>query len=178
MDTKKKRSGRRRGNLILGGPEQKDTSKMAEDKRREYQKTRKEYTDRQRFERMRRDPLDFLPSYQPTGDCMPTLCTESEVQSAPLLVGHSFASKDILVLRVAEEANLRGIKCSTTRSDILSFKCTGHRFCVEAHHSELNGWRVKVCATREGDDFLGIFVSVDDVNHQDQSTPKKSPFRR
>ena len=172
MDTKKKGSGRRRGNLILGGPDQKDTSKMTEDERREYRKTRKEYTDRQRFERMRRDPLDFLPSDQFTGDCTPTLRTESEVQAAPLLVEHSFASKDILVLRVAEKANLRGIECSTTRSDILSFKCTGHRFLVEAHHSELNG---KVCATREGDDFPGIFVPVDDVN--DQSTPKKSPYR-
>jgi len=85
MDTKKKGSGRRRGNLILGGPEQKDTSKMMEDERREYRKTRKEYTDRQRFERMRHDPLDFLPSDQFTGDCTPTLCTESEVQAAPLL---------------------------------------------------------------------------------------------
>jgi hypothetical protein len=177
MDTKKKGSGRRRGNLILGGPEQKDTSKMTEDERREYRKSRKECTDRQRFERMRRDPLDFLPSDQFTGDCTPTLRTESEVQAAPLLVGHSFALKDILVLRVVEEANLRGIECSTTRSDIQSFKCTGHRFLVEAHHSEPNRRNVKVCATREGDDFPGIFVPVDDVNHQDLSTPKKSPYR-
>jgi hypothetical protein len=61
-----------------------------------------------------------------------------------------------LVMRIAEEANLCSIEYLTTRSDILTFKCIGIRFCVEAHHSKLNGWRVKVCATRDGDDFSRI----------------------
>jgi hypothetical protein len=77
-------------------------------------------------------------------------------------------------MRVAEEANLRGIEFHTIRSDILTFKCTGTRFGVEAFHSELNGWRVKVCATRDGDDF-----NLDDIGREDEDkghTPM-SPFR-
>jgi len=62
---------------------------------------------------------------------------------------------------------------NTVRSDILSFKCTGIRFGVEAFHSEQNRWRVKVCATRDGDDYNGV-----DVCHEDEveSHPPKSPF--
>ena len=49
----------------------------------------------------------------------------------------------------------------------------GLRFGVEAYHSELNGWRVKVCATRDGDDYNGVVVcSVDEL----ESHPPKSHF--
>lgn len=178
METKKKTSRyRRRGNLILGGPPQQDTSTMTESEKRHYRKLRKEYTDRLRCERMRRKPSDsgsLLPGDEFTGDSSPTLRPESKVQTDPLQVGHSFASKSTLIMRVAEEANLRGIDFKTVRSDVLSFKCVGLRFGVEAYHSELNGWRVKVCATREGDDYNGVDVCSDD---ELALTPPKSPYR-
>ena len=38
-------------------------------------------------------------------------------------------------MRVAEEANLRGINVVCSRSDLRDFKWTGPRFSVTAHHS-------------------------------------------
>jgi hypothetical protein len=132
---------------------------MTDSEKRQYCKVHKEYTDRLRFEQMMRQPSDsisLLPRDEFTGDSTPTLCPESKVLTDRLEVGHSFALKSTLIMRVAQEANLRGIDFNTVRSDILSFKCTGTRFGVEAFHSELNGWRVRVCATRDGDDYNGV----------------------
>ncbi len=77
-------------------------------------------------------------------------------------------------MRVAEEANLRGIDFNTFWSDILAFKCTGIWFGVEAFHSELNGWRVKVHATRDGGDYNGVDVPLED--EVGPFHPPKSPF--
>ena len=77
---------------------------------------------------MRRQPSDsvsLLPRDEFTGDSTPTLRPKSKVLADRLEVGHSFALKSTLIMRVAQEANLRGIDFNTVRSDILSFKCTG-----------------------------------------------------
>jgi hypothetical protein len=134
MDTKRKHSvngnRQRHGNLILGGPECKNTANMTEDEKRKYRKTRKEYTDRQRIDRLKRDLEDTLPSDEFTGCCTPHLCTEAEVESNGLQVGHTFPMKDLLVMRIAEEANLRAIEFLTSRSDFLTVKCHGTRFNI------------------------------------------------
>ena len=181
MDTKRKGdlngNRQRRGNLILGGPECRDTTNMTEDEKRQYRKTRKEYTDRLRIDRMKRDPEDTLPSDDFTGCCTPHLCTEAEVEFNGLQVGHTFPTKDLLVMRIAEEANLRAIEFLTSRSDVLTVKCHGTRFNVEAHHSELNGWRVRVCATRDaGTDAIALLDSGDDNDDTPVYVPK-SPYR-
>ena len=41
----------------------------------------------------------------------------TEVQASPLVVGHTFYDKEILLLRIAEEANLSGCQVSLKRSD-------------------------------------------------------------
>jgi len=95
------------------------------------------------------------------------------VQNCRLEVNHTFPDKVILVLRVAEEANLRGINFLCTRSDVRDFKCHGPRFCVIALHTERQGWYVSVANICECDDFGGgDVVDVDDM-------PEKltSPFR-
>jgi hypothetical protein len=81
-------------------------------------------------------------------------------------------------MRIAEEANLRAIKFLTSRSDVLTVKCHGTRFNVEAHHSaELNGWRVRVCATRDaGNDAIALLDSGDDNDDTPVYVPK-SPYR-
>ena len=79
-------------------------------------------------------------------------------------------------MRVAEEANLRGINFVCTRSDLRDFKCTGPRFCVIARHSERLGWFVSVANVRECDEFGGEYGgSVVDMD----TVPEKltSPFR-
>jgi hypothetical protein len=127
MITKKKSrtkaDGKRRGNLIVGGPPQQDTRNMTEEEKKHYKAIRKEYTDGLRMERLKLVVGDTLPADNFTGCCHPVLRTEVEVEAKRLEVGHSFPSKDKLMLHVAEEANLRGIEIHTTRSDTLAVKC-------------------------------------------------------
>jgi hypothetical protein len=88
-----------------------------------------------------------------------------DVHKSWLEVNHTFPDKEILVLCVAEEANLRGINFVCTRSDLREFKCTGPRFCVIARHLEHLGWCVSVANVRECDEFGGEYGgSVVDVN--------------
>ncbi len=61
----------------------------------------------------------------------------TEVISFWLDVNHNFPDREIRRMRVAEEANLRGINFVCSRSDIWDFKCSGYRFCVIAHQSEV-----------------------------------------
>ena len=94
----------------------------------------------------------------------------ADVHKCRLEVNHTFPDKEILVLRVAEEANLRGINFVCTRSDRREFKCTGPRFCVIACHLEHLGWFVSVANVRECDEFGGEYsgsvVDVDAVPEQ------------
>ena len=83
------------------------------------------------------------------------------VQNCRLEVNHTFPDKEILVLHVAEEANLRGINFVCTQSDLRDFQCTGPRFCVIARHSERLGWLVSVANICECDEFGGDVVDVD-----------------
>ena len=86
------------------------------------------------------------------------------VQNCRLEVNHTFPDKEILVLHVAEEANLRGINFVFTRSDLRDFKCTGpRRFCVIAHPSERLGWLVSVANICKCDEFGGDVVDVDGI---------------
>jgi hypothetical protein len=78
-----------------------------------------------------------------------------DVQKCRLELNHTFPDKEILVLHVTKEANLRGMNFVCTRSDLRDFKRTGPRFCVIAHHSEHLGWFVFVANIRECDEFGG-----------------------
>jgi len=78
-----------------------------------------------------------------------------DVQKCRLEVNHTFPDKEILVLCVAEEANLQGINFVCARSDLHEIKCTGPRFCVIARHSEHLGWFVSVANICECDEFGG-----------------------
>ena len=94
----------------------------------------------------------------------------ADVHKCRLEVNHTFPDKEILVLCVAEEANLRGINFVCTRSDQREFKCTGPRFCVIACHLERLGWFISVANVRECDEFGGEYggsvVDVDAVPEQ------------
>jgi hypothetical protein len=94
----------------------------------------------------------------------PTLQPMMEVTSFQLDVNHNFPDKEILTLRVAEEANLCGIDFVCSQSDVQNFKCTGYRFCVIAHQSEHQGWLVNTAWVCKGDEFV-------DFN----DTPTKGP---
>jgi hypothetical protein len=96
----------------------------------------------------------------------------TDVQNGRLEVNHTFPDKKILSMRVAEEANLRGVKLFCAWSDLCDIMCTGSRFCVIAHHTEKNGWTVSVANVRECDELGPAALNLD------TGTEKlTSPFR-
>jgi hypothetical protein len=96
----------------------------------------------------------------------------ADVQKGRLEVNHTFPDKNILLMRVAEEANVRGVNLFCARSDLCEYTCTGSRFCVKANHTKQNGWTVSVANVRECDEFGPAALHVDTVS--DRLT---SPFR-
>ena len=139
--------------------------------KQEYKRERKKFTDGLRLKRLKDQNDNFDPE-EFSGCLTLGLRTMVDIQNCRLEVNHTFPDKEILVLRVAEEANLRGINFVCTRSDLRDFKCTGPRFCVIARHTERQGWFVSVANICECDEFGGDVVDVDDM-------PEKltSPFR-
>ncbi len=70
-------------------------------------------------------------------------------------VGDIFRSKDVVALRIAEEANLRGILTRVQQSDVMNLTVVGLNFYVHATMYEHVGWcHAAVC--RECDDILKI----------------------
>ena len=68
--------------------------------------------------------------------------TMEEVEAHPLMAGHSFSSRDIMYLRVTEEANLRSIVIKINRSDNQQFVATGIDFYIQAIFTDRVGWTV------------------------------------
>jgi hypothetical protein len=81
----------------------------------------------------------------------------ADMEQERLRVGHTFPDIDILKLRVAEEANLRGITFFTPSSKVRQLRCYGKKFAVEANNTEhTEGFLVSVCSIWEGDDFATL----------------------
>lgn len=107
----------------------------------EYEKERKDF-----YDKTRRDKLNS-PNTRPineySGVHHPMLQTMLEVEQSRLQKGHTFTSRDILLLRVKEEANLRGIGINVVKSDIFCFICCSHKdptFVVPAYQSMKKGY--------------------------------------
>jgi hypothetical protein len=108
-----------------------------------YRKDRKAFTDSQRAKRIQEGDVVNVHPY--TGVQSTILRTMAEVEAARLELEHSFHDKDVLLLRISEEANLRRIEIRTARSDAINLRRTGDNFNVAAVYSELKGWVVTVC---------------------------------
>ena len=74
--------------------------------------------------------------------------------------GHTFISKEIAWMRIAEEANRRRIKVITEISNLFNLYVSGDHFRVQVNFSEKNKWRVKLAAVREND--VGVDIPIDD----------------
>jgi hypothetical protein len=86
-----------------------------------------------------------------TGNLSPQLRNMTSVEKDKLMVNHTFPSKEILLIRIAEEANLSGINVSVKRSDDFRLEVVGSKqsqFEVVAACSSAKGWRVTACETR------------------------------
>ncbi len=147
-------------NLVLGGPQPPDLSNYPEDERKDvwkaYKKKRKAYNDKEHNKRAKiaRDAGLNVSVY--SGCNHDQLRTMNNIESAPLLVGHSFSTKDILHLRVAEEAILQGIVMKVGRSNDWNFTASGVDFYVRVSFTERVGWTVHSAVFREGGDLLKI----------------------
>jgi hypothetical protein len=149
------RHGRRQTNFIPGGPKPPIYDGMSQEEmavaKTEFRKVRKKYTDGLRIKRLREIVHEeYIPeSY--SGCLSPFLRPMADVQKGRLEVHHTFPDKNMLLMRVAEEANLRGVNIFSARSDLREYTCTGSQYCVRANHTEQNGWTVSVADVRECD---------------------------
>ena len=96
-----------------------------------------------------------------TGVCTSTLRTMNDVENGTrLAVGQTFPTRDLITLRTAEEANLRGIYVTILKSSKFTFCSSGVGFYVSATNSESSGWKITKCITREGDTGVDVFDNV------------------
>jgi hypothetical protein len=143
-------------NLIPGGPLPPSYDGMSKTEvafaKSEFKKKRKKYTDALRVKRLKENNDDY--EQESFSGCLTTVLRPmTDVQNVRLEVNHNFPDKEMLLMRVAEEANLRGVNVYCARSDLRDYVCTGSKFCVRASHTEQNGWMVSVASVRESDEF-------------------------
>jgi hypothetical protein len=86
-----------------------------------------------------------------TGVLNDRLRTMTDVESSPLMLDHTFPTKEVLLLRITEEANLSGCHVSSKRSDDYRVQVLGSSyssFKIKAVYSSTFGWKIIKCETR------------------------------
>ena len=117
-----------------------------------YRNLRKKWTDMKLRQRKKFFSSGTMVEY--TGDMTPSLRLMSEAEARRLNPRDSFENKEVLRMRIAEEANLRGVWITTIRSDSRVLLVVGDKFYVKANNSERNGWVVTTAIVRLGDGNL------------------------
>ena len=168
-DSKRYRPGRRQTNLIPGGPMPPSYDGMSAAAKvaakRAFKKVRKK-----RVMRLKENHDDYKPK-QFSGCLALFLRPMTDVEKGRLEVNHTFPDKEMLLMRVAEEANLRGINTYISRSDTRDYTCTGPKFCVKASQTELLGWTVNVANVRTGDEIGPGALHLDTGGTEKVSSP-------
>ena len=113
-------------NLIRGGPERPATSGMTEaganTEIKKWRKARKKYTDGLLAAKAKlRKSLEETDNYDDDaiaylGVTTPFLRPMSAVEAQPMCVDHNYPSKEVLLVRIAEEANLYNVEVANVRS--------------------------------------------------------------
>jgi hypothetical protein len=152
---KAQKVGRR---LNKGGPERPDIrglgSEAAELVLSDWRKKRKAFTDKkaaQLRKQIRITPDDSgiagaaVEIGQYTGVLSDTLRMMTVVDEFPLKVGHTFPCKELVLMRIAEEANIAGCPVSLVRSDdkrVHAHGRNGSSLSIKAGYSNKFGWKV------------------------------------
>ena len=141
-DSKPKANRTPKGKKDLG-PQKPDVAGMstseAEHAMREWKIARKAYTDNLNRSRKKGSHiLEGVVDY--SGDQSPTIRKMTVVEQRRLVVGHNFPTRSLLLLRIAEEANLRFIHISIIRSDNRQLLVIGDQFYVRGSCSDKHGW--------------------------------------
>jgi hypothetical protein len=153
-DIKKRvKTGRRRGNLIVGGPVELKYDIMlvaeAHEAQIQYLSDRKKFRYDKRRERIRDSMGSSFDEADYTGDLTAPLRPMTQVNVSRLKLGQTFPERGLIVLRIAEEANHRGIYCRTDKSDNMKLHCRDEdSFLVNATNSD-RGWTITRCQVLE-----------------------------
>ena len=154
-------------NRVQGGPIIPDVSKMseydAEMEMKKYKVERKKFTDRARHNciKLAQSTVNtFFDASVCTGDNSDCLRPMVVVEKLRLQEGHTFVSKEIAWMRIAEEANCRRIKVTTEISNLFNLYVSGDHFRVQVNFSEKYKLKVKLAAVWEND--VGVDIPIDD----------------
>ncbi len=133
-----------------GHPDKPNTDGMSEQDAEKalskWEKDWKKARDKDRRMSARQDEVDNTTTY--TGVLPDLLRTMTEVKASPLKVGDTFPTKDRLLLRIVEEANLYGVQMAIKRSDTFQVDArglNGDTFHVHGNIGKNAGWKVTVC---------------------------------
>ena len=167
-------SGRRRNK---GGPRVPVKGTVSDEAYKEALKLRKQFNDKQRYEKVKAAGSTVSAvNVVFTGVCDDHLRPMSVVKEHRLQKGQTFPNKDILWLRIAEEANLRHKHVMVYRSDIFNLIVYGERFFVGSTFVQDIGWKVNIAAIREGDD--GLNCATDDLLRKMDITVKQRRLKQ
>jgi hypothetical protein len=124
-NTLPKREGGGGRKLSPGGPLPPDTDGLTEQEAQaaleKWRWDRKQYVDKIRRAKWRTESSmgeslgDFERDY--TGFCVDLLCPMTKVAQFPMMEGHSFPNKEILLMRIAKEVNIFCVQVGIKRSD-------------------------------------------------------------
>ena len=96
-------------NLIPGGPNLPNCDGMTPDKalaaKKTYTNEHQKFREDRRRDRLRAAKGELFDKKDYTGDVTPTLRPMAQVIDFHLKLGHTFPDRDLVVLRIAEEAN-------------------------------------------------------------------------
>ena len=150
---KRAKTGRRQGNLIVGGPVQPKYDLMsvaeAHEARLQYLSDRKKFHDDKQRERIRENMGSSFDEADYTGDLTATLRPMTQVNVSHLKLGQTFPERDLIILHIAEEANYRGIYCRPDKSNDMKLYCHGEdSFLLNATNSD-RGWTITRCQVLE-----------------------------
>ena len=158
-DTSERGKGAVGRKLVTGGPVKPNTDGLSEVEAEKlimkWRKERKKYTDRlaliKRKGLSKADVQGYDTSDEFTGVLVEKLRLQTQVEDTPMMVGHTYPTKEIVLLRIAEEANVSGCMISFVRSDTQRVNATGHRdghkFCIKVVYNNAHAWKVEVCNT-------------------------------
>jgi hypothetical protein len=132
-------TGRRRHSLSSGGPPRPDTSEMsavkAQEAIKEWRVLRKAHRDKMQREYRTLFGLNATPEIEYYGVVDARLWLMLDVEVTPLLKEHTFLTKEILLIRIAEEANFCGCQIAIIQSNnyqVYVRGCAGSLFEIKA----------------------------------------------
>ncbi len=133
----------------IGCPDKPNTYGMSEQEAEEglskWEKDWKKAQDRDR-RKSAREEVDDTITY--TGVLSDLLRTMMEVKASPLKVDDTFPTKDRLLLRIVEEANLYVVQTAIKRNDTFQVNArglNGDTFHVHENFGKIAGWKATVC---------------------------------